>query len=353
MKAREVQKLIKEKGLDAFMFISQPNVFYLSRFRSTHAYAILTPEEKFFLTDGRYYEKAKEELKDWEVVLIKGRAIRFVKKFIREKGLKIVGYESDRVTCDFRKALRSTKIKWKGFSNFLRDIRVIKTEEEIKIMKEGVKKSDEIYRELLNYIEEGLTELEVRKFIVNRIFEKGGTGESFPAIVASNEASAIPHWETSERKIKKGVLLIDMGMIWKGYCTDFTRTLYLGKPSEEFKKIYTIVRDAHLYALEKAKAGNTIGDVDRAARDYITKKGFGKFFNHSTGHGVGIEIHEYPRVYHKGEDAKRVIEEGMVFTIEPGIYLPGKFGVRLENIVAIVNDVGEPLSGISLELISL
>ncbi len=354
MKLKEVQSLIEREGLDAFMFSSQANVFYLSGFRSTHAYAIVTPSSKYLLTDGRYYNRAKEELKGWEVGLIKGRALRFLKKFLREKGLRRVGYESDRVSCDFRRALRSTKIKWVGYSNFLKGIRVLKTREEIDRMREGVRISDRIYRELLSYVSPGMSELEVRGFIVGKIFEFGGEGESFPAIVASGPGSAIPHWETSRRRIEENSpLLIDMGLVWKGYCTDFTRTLHIGTPDREFVKIYNIVRDAHLFALEKAKAGNKLGEVDRAARDYIKKKGYGKYFTHSTGHGIGVEIHEYPRVYYKGEDSERVIEEGMVFTIEPGIYLPGKFGVRLENIVAVTGGVGEPLSEIDLELVKV
>ncbi len=352
MKLREVQELIKKEGLDAFMFSSQANVFYLSRFRSTHAYAVITPNSKYLLTDGRYYEKAKEELKDWEVILIKGRALRQIKRFLREKGLVKVGYESDRVSCELRKHLRSTRIKWKGYPNFLKEVRAIKTKEEIDTMREGVKKSDSIYRELLNFVRPGMTELEVRGFIVSKIFEQGGSGESFPAIVASGEGSAIPHWETSERKIRPNApVLVDMGLVWKGYCTDFTRTFYLGTPDREFVKVYNIVRDAHLFALEKVKVGNRLGDVDKTAREYIKKKRYRKYFVHTTGHGIGVEIHEYPRVYYKGEDADITIEEGMVFTVEPGIYLPGRFGVRLENIVAVVDGRGEPLSEIDLELV--
>ncbi len=348
-----VQNLIKSRDLDAFLFSSQPNVFYLSGFRSTHAYVVLSETARHLLTDGRYIEKAKNQLRDWDVVLIEGKALRFIKAFLREKGYYRVGFESDRVTCEFRKGLRSTRIKWFGESGFLRDIRVLKSKEEIDTMREGVKKSDSIYRRILDSIRPGLTELEVRRMIVDGIFSVGSTGESFPAIVASGQGSAVPHWETSTAEIRRGPLLIDMGLMWKGYCTDFTRTIYLGKPDEEFLKVYTAVRDAHLFALEKVRAGNTLGEVDRAARDHIEKKGYGEFFTHSTGHGIGIEIHEYPRVYHKGEDAKRVIEEGMVFTVEPGIYLPGRFGVRLENIVAVVNGRGEPLSEVSLDLVTL
>ncbi len=351
---RKVQELIEREGLDAFLFSSQANVFYLSGFRSTHAYAILTPGSRHLLTDGRYYERAKEVLKDWNVVLIKGRAMRFLKRFLRDLGARLVGYESDRVSCEMRRSMRSNRIRWKGYVNFLRDIRVLKTREEIERMREGVKLSDRIYRELLEFIKPGMTELEVRSFIVRRILESGSYGESFSTIVASGEATAIPHWETSRRKIgENSPLLVDMGLVWDGYCTDFTRTLHIGKPPPEFLKIYNVVRDAHLFALEKVRVGNRVGDVDRAARDYIKRKRLGKFFVHSTGHGIGVEIHEYPRVYFKGEDADRIIEEGMVFTVEPGIYIPGKFGVRLENIVATINGRGEPLSDVDLELVVL
>jgi Xaa-Pro aminopeptidase/Xaa-Pro dipeptidase len=353
MKLKEVREQIDKENLDAFLFSSQANVFYLSRFRSTHAYAVVTPSDLFLLTDGRYYERAKKELKDWEVVLIEGSPVPFLKKFLRERGLRKVGFEAERVSYQLRRALRSTKIKWIPFNNFLKKIRAVKTAEEIDLMKEGVKKSDAIFRDLLGYIKPGLTELEIRAFIVRRIFEEGSTGESFPAIVAGGEGSAIPHWETSGRKVGMGPLLIDMGLLWRGYCTDFTRTLYLGNPDGEFKKVFSIVRDAHLFAIERVKAGVKLGEVDRTAREYIESRGFGKFFTHSTGHGIGVEIHEFPRVYYRGEDSGVVIEDGMVFTVEPGIYLPGKFGVRLENIVAVRRGSGEPLSGIDLSLITL
>ncbi len=354
MKLRQVKELIEKSGLDAFLVSSVSNVFYLTGFRSTHAYLVITPDSHHLLTDGRYYEKAKREVTQWDVRLIEGSAIKYIKSFLKDLGVQRVGYEKDKVSCEFRQALKTKGIKWVGLSGFLSYIRAIKSQEEISIMREGVKKSDSIYRKLLEFIKPGMTEMEIRAFIVQEIFKVGASGESFPTIVASGEHSAIPHWETSYYKIEAGKnLLVDMGLIWKGYCTDFTRTIFIGKADDEFKKVYQIVKDAHLFALEKARVGNTLGDVDKTARKYIEKKGYGKLFNHSTGHGVGIDIHEYPRVYYKGKDSKKTIEEGMVFTIEPGIYIPGRFGVRLENIVAIEKGIGQPLSEISLDLIEL
>ncbi len=353
MRLREAQELVEREGLDAFLFSSPANVFYLSGFSSTHAYVVLTPSSKHLLTDSRYYTRAKEQLTGWDVVRIEGDTFRFLKSFLRKLGAGRVGYESDRVSCETKRRLRSTRIRWVPFAGFLKDLRAVKTPQEIEIMREGVRRSDTVFREMLRLIRPGMTELEVRALIVERIFRLGGKGESFPAIVASGPASAVPHWETSAERLRTNApLLIDMGLLWEGYCTDFTRTLYLGEPDPEFLKVHSVVRDAHLFALEKVRVGVSVGEVDRAAREFIERKGYGALFTHSTGHGVGVEIHEFPRVYFKGESAGRVIEEGMVFTVEPGVYIPGRFGVRLENMVAVVNGRGEPLSEIPLDLVS-
>lgn len=350
---QKVQELLKKHKLDAFLFSSQPNVFYLSGFRSSHAYVVITRDSYHLLTDGRYYEKAKSTLKDWDVVLIKENTLKVIKGFLKKLRVFNVGYEEDRVSCEFKKSLKGS-FRWAGISGFLKDLRAIKDEEELKIIKEGVKVSDRVYRRLLENISVNNTELEIRSYLVSQFFSEGASGESFPAIVASGKGSAIPHYETSNKPIKYGEpLLIDMGLLWKGYCTDFTRTVFLGKANSEFRRVYTIVRDAHLLALEKIKVGRKLGDIDKVAREYIKKRGYGKFFNHSLGHGVGIEIHEFPRLYYKGKDKDVVIEEGMVFTVEPGIYLPGKFGIRLENIVAVKGGIGEPLSEIALDLVEL
>ncbi|MEZ0361315.1 MAG: Xaa-Pro peptidase family protein [Hydrogenobacter sp.] len=354
MKLRKVKELVKKSDLDAFMISSPSNVFYLTGFRSSHAYVIITPDSHHLLTDARYYERAKSFLPEWDVKLIDQNAVKYIKFFLKELGAKRIGYEMDKVSCELKRSLRSKGFAWIGFSGFLKEMRAIKSKEEIGIMREGVKKSDLIYRKLLEFVKPGMREMDLRAFIVEEIFKMGASGESFPAIVASGEGSAIPHWETSQKKIESGKnLLIDMGLVWKGYCTDFTRTVFIGKADEEFRKAYQTVKDAHLFALDKVKVGNTLGDVDRAARKHIERKGFKGLFNHSTGHGIGIDIHEYPRVYYKGKDSKRLIQEGMVFTIEPGIYIPGKFGIRLENIVVVEDDVGKPMSEIDLDLIEL
>lgn len=237
MRERKIIGLLEEKGLDGFLFSSQANVLYLSGFRSSNAYVLATKEGFTFYR--------RTILREGKGNFEGGMAGSFGKIFhaqdykanYKKLGIKRVGYEEDRVSCAFRKSLRSRDIQWVGFSNFLGKLRAIKSTEEIKIMKEGVLKADQIYRELLEFVKPGMTELDLRGFIVRRAFEMGAMGESFPAIVAFAEGSAVPHWETSQRRIEqKGPLLIDMGILYKNYCTDFTRTIYLGKADDEFKR---------------------------------------------------------------------------------------------------------------------
>ncbi len=351
-----IRKLISEYKVDALFLSSASNVFYVSGFRSTNAFVIILEKENIFITDSRYYERAKELLKGWSVYLLRGSPKYLVNSIMRERDIRCVAFEKDRITVSFFEniKLKGAGIEWIGISEILKSIRSVKDMEEIKRIREAVSKTDKVYRKLIEDIKEGMSEKELRSIIVTEIFKEKGEGESFPAIVAFREGSAIPHWETSDRRIEsKGALLIDMGIVYKGYCSDFTRTLYMGKSDDEFRKVYETVREAHLRAVDFIKEGVRIGDIDKIAREYIENKGYGDYFIHSTGHGIGIDIHEYPRIYYKGRDSRDCIKEGMVFTIEPGIYIKGKFGVRLENIVVAYNSHAEPLSSISLDLLEI
>ncbi len=355
-KLERVRKLLDDLSVEAIFLTSPSNVFYLSGFRSTNAFIILTERENIFLTDARYYERAKEFLKEWEVILLKTSLKYAVNRLLREKEIKLVAFEKDKVSLSLMEnlKLKGSGIEWVGVDDMLKELRAQKEREELERIKEAVRKTDNIYKKIINGIKEGLRERDIRNRIIVEILNEGGEGESFPSIVAFGKGSAIPHWETSDRIIEgKGPLLIDMGIKYKGYCSDFTRTAYLGKAEGDFKNIYEIVKTAHLKAVEYVREGVKVGEIDRIAREYIERKGFGKYFIHSTGHGIGIDIHEYPRIYFKGKDSKDAVKEGMVFTIEPGIYIPDKFGVRLENIVVVYKDHAEPLSEVSLELMEL
>ncbi len=355
-KIKEVQEKIYKEGLSSFFFSSRANVFYLTYFSSSNAFVILTPKDRIFITDSRYYEGAVEKLKDWNVILLgqgNKKGIEHLKEILNEFGGEKIGFEKDKITLSFYEKLIKNGLKDKliGYEGFLDDIRISKTEEEIKIIKTAVKQIDNVFKKITQEIKECKTELEVRRRIINHIFEEGGTGESFPAIVASGKHSAIPHYETSDSPIKwNNLLLIDMGSVYKGYCSDFTRTLILGSVDPELEKIYEIVKEAHLEAANIVKSGIPVKEIDLKAREVIKKYGYEEYFIHSTGHGIGVEIHEPPRIY---KDVEETLKENTVFTIEPGIYIPNKGGVRLENIVVARKNGVEVLTETPLEKVHI
>jgi len=351
LKIKEIQKSIEKAQLSSFLFSSRPNIFYLAGFNSTNAYILITPSEKYFITDSRYYEGAKKKLKNWHIIQLGGggkKQFEHLIEIINNYGGKNMGFEEDRITLAFYKRLKEgIKPNLKGFSGFLNKFRMEKTKREIAIIKTAVKKTDAVFHKILQYIPQAVDELDLRREIINGIFLEGGIGESFPVIVASGENSAIPHHETSHTPIKKNSpLLIDMGMIYEGYCSDFTRTVFVGRIDPELEKVYQIVKEAHLRAVEKVRTGVPVKEIDKIARETVKKYGYENYFTHSTGHGVGIEIHEPPRVSNQSEE---ILGENTVITIEPGIYLPGKGGVRLENMVIARKDECEVLTGTPLE----
>ncbi len=351
-KIEKVINKIRSENLSSFFFSSYSNVFYLTGFSSTNAFVLLTEKKRYFFTDNRYYLGAKKKLKDWEVFLIEG--LNDLKEKLISLGGNRIGFEKDKTTISFYENLITNSDldkKLIGYDGFLDEIRAIKTEEEINIIKKAVEKTDDIFKYIVNNINSFSTELDVRREIVNQIFLKNGEGESFPAIVASGENSAIPHYQTSDIEIKKDApLLIDMGMKYKGYCSDFTRTVFIGSVPQKLKDIYEIVKEANIEATNIVKEGITAREVDLKARELIKRYGYGDYFIHSTGHGIGIDIHEFPRISYKSDT---VLKEGMIFTIEPGIYIKGLGGVRLENVVLCKKNKAEVLTKTSLDLIEV
>ena len=358
----KVFKKISSQGLEGFLFSSQPSVFYLARFSSTHAYVLLTARgERVLITDSRYLLKAKNRLSPlgWEIREIKSPLYKNLAHIVKDYGVKNLGIEGDRVYYNFyeklKKALSEEGIKVIPLGGFLDEFRMVKTPEEIKKIAKAVEITDKAFNLLVEFLKEnrkGITKLkekDLRRFLICEYLKEGAQGESFPAIVASGKNSAIPHHETTDKTLQENApLLIDTGCVWKGYCSDFTRTLFIGKPDKELLKVYEIVKEAHLRAVGAVREGLPIGEIDKVAREYIEKNGYGEYFTHSTGHGVGIEIHEPPRVY---QTETTPIREGMVFTIEPGIYLPQKGGVRIENIVAVVGGKAKVLQKTPIELV--
>ena len=351
-KLTKVLNKIKSENLSSFFFNSFSNVFYLTGFSSTNGFVLLTENNKYFLTDDRYYLGAKNKLKNWKIIKIEG--LKDIKDSLQSLGGNRIGFEKDKTTISFYETLtEKTDLDKKlvGYNGFLDEIRAVKTSDEIEIIRNAVEKTDEIFSYLIENINKFETELDVRREIVNQIFLKKGEGESFPAIVATGENSAVPHHQTSDTVINKDApLLIDMGMKYKGYCSDFTRTIFIGNVSQKLIDIYNIVKEANIEATNLVREGVSVKDIDLKAREVIKKYGYGEYFIHSTGHGLGIDIHEFPRISYKSDT---VLKEGMVFTIEPGIYIKGLGGVRLENVVLCKRENGEVLTKTSLDLITV
>ena len=350
MKIKEIQHKISEENLDAFFFTSSANIFYLTNFKSSYGFVILTPSHKIFITDNRYYLEARKKLKTWQIILIDNtkKQIEQLAEIMYEYGGKKIGFEEDKITLSFYKNLKNkTNAKLVGYNGFLNDFRKTKTNEEIFILSEAISKTDKIFKKILNEIPKSTSELDIRRRIINNIFLEDGEGESFPSIVAIGKNSAVPHHETYKEPIRKNnIILIDMGIKFKGYCSDFTRVIAYGKVDEELTKIFKIVKEAHQTALDIIKPKIPAKEIDKAARKVIEKYGYGKYFTHSTGHGIGVEIHEAPRI---SQFSDEIIEENMVFTIEPGIYIPGKGGIRLESVVVARKNEVEILTKTPLE----
>jgi len=236
-------------------------------------------------------------------------------------------------------------------SESVEKLRLIKSNEEIKILEEAAKIADHAFDHILTYIKPGLTEIAVMNELEFFMRKQGATSSSFDIIVASGLRSALPHGVASEKVIETGdFVTLDFGAYYKGYCSDITRTIAVGEPSDKLKEIYNIVLEAQLRGVNGIKAGLTGREADALTRDYITEKGYGEYFGHSTGHGIGLEIHEAPGLAFRSDT---VLEPGMAVTVEPGIYIPGIGGVRIEDDIIVTSEGNEVITKSPKELIIL
>jgi Xaa-Pro aminopeptidase len=324
---KKLQKLMAKKKLSALLVSNPYNVRYLSGFVGTNGSLLVTPKQATLITDARYFVTAKKA----------GIAFydqqRGLKGLMRK--LKVVGFEDSEMTVAKLKAYKKVlpTALFKPASGLVESMRAIKDEEEIKIIKMAVKIARESLRRLEKLIKPGMSEGDLEWELLRIVHELGADGFSFPPIVTFGKDTADIHHQKGPNKLKKGeMVLIDFGAVFQGYITDMTR-VFLSKEASKFEhKIYTTVLEANLEAIKAVKVGAKFSDIDKAARMVIEKAGFGKYFTHSTGHGTGLEVHEAPHVSVRSEE---VVKPGMVFTIEPGIYIEGKGGVRIEDMVYV------------------
>mgnify|MGYP001187428427 CR=1 FL=1 len=351
-KLQKIQHRIEELGLDGFLITSSYNRRYMTGFTGSAGAVLITPAKALFITDFRYTEQAEKQCTGYEVVQQKGSIASEVGEQAKNLGLKKLGFEEDHVTFStYRLFDKEINAELVPVSGEIEKLRLIKTKTEIKILKEAADIADAAFKHILDFIRPGKTELQVSNELEFFMRSLGATSSSFDIIVASGYRSALPHGVASEKVIESGdFVTLDFGAYYNGYVSDITRTVAVGQPSDKLQEIYEIVLEAQLRGVNGIKPGLTGKQSDALTRDYITEKGYGENFGHSTGHGIGLEVHEGPGLSVKSDV---VLEPGMVVTVEPGIYIPGLGGVRIEDDIVITDNHNERLTHSPKELIIL
>ena len=326
---------LPEHGLDAMLVTSAPGERYAVGFEG-EGWVLVSRDGARYSTDGRYIEAARQQVTGAEIVLTeRGQShLALAREEIRRRGLKRVGFESGRVSADelgrWKDSLPCELVAAQGL---LDGLRAAKDEEELARMRQAQRITDEAFREILNFIRPGLTEQEVAARLVYELLRRGGRRVSFDPIVAAGANGSMPHAVPGETVIQPGMFVtMDFGCVYEGYCSDMTRTVAVGQPTDEMERVYHTVLEAQRAGIAAARAGVTGSEVDRAARQAIQQAGYGSFFSHSFVHSLGLEIHESPNA---SPSEQTVFPAGAVISAEPGIYLPGHFGVRIEDVLVL------------------
>ncbi|HYX69536.1 MAG TPA: aminopeptidase P family protein [Terriglobales bacterium] len=307
-----------------------------------------------FFTDGRYTQQAREEVQGARVCIAKGPALPAATAWLSQGGLSPIAIEADHMSIAQRETVASCKhprSRLRPTRGLVESLRMVKEEEELEQIEAAVVLASSLFDGLLRSIAPGVPESQVAAELEYAARRAGAQGMSFETIVAAGPRSALPHGRASSQPIpNKGFVILDFGVILSGYCSDMTRTLYVGRPTARARRLYQAVREAQQAGVGEVRPGVTVGEVDRAARRVLERAGLGRYFTHSTGHGVGLEIHEPPRL---GRGEREVLQPGMVITVEPGVYLPGEGGVRIEDMLVVTDTGSRVLTPTSKELITL
>ncbi len=345
-----LKKIKNALRIDAILITDLKNIRYFTGFTGSSAICLYTGKENFFITDFRYKEQSKKEVKDWDIIIEK-KKFSGLKKLVAKMNLKRLGFEPA-ISYDNFQSLKKLNLRLIPLKKHLHKFREIKTPQEIEKIKRAIKRAEEGFLRIKELIKPGIMERDIAIELEYQIKKLGSGDLPFEVIVASGENSAMPHARSSMRKISPGdLVVIDWGAEAEGYFSDMTRT-FLIKPAsddtsfEEKRKIYHIVKRAQEEALMAVRPGISTTEIDKKARQYIEKEGYGKAFGHSTGHGVGLDIHELPVISMTGRER---LKPGMVFTVEPGIYLNSLGGVRIEDMISVTEDGSAILTSLPKE----
>ncbi|HZX36078.1 MAG TPA: Xaa-Pro peptidase family protein [Thermodesulfobacteriota bacterium] len=349
MRHRFFSALMDDFSIDAVLITGRTNVRYFTGFTGSNAQAVAFRDERWFLTDSRYKTQARDEVRGYRIKIYKN-GLPETSALIKKRKVKRLGIEGRAI--DYSTYLKLKKLlpgtRFIDVEEGIASRRAIKDSSEIEAIKKAVSFADAGFRVIETKPVIGRTEKELALDIEREVKKRGADGLSFDIIVASGKRSALPHGAPSDKRIRAGEFLtIDMGASFKGYKSDETRTYVIGRPTRRQKEIYGIVKAAHDSAMEAVRDGVSAKDIDRAARDVIKKAGYGKYFGHGTGHGVGMDVHEAPGISGLSKD---VLASGMVITIEPGIYIPEFGGVRIESMVLVKKNGCEVLTNDKKEL---
>jgi len=354
MRLDKLRTSMAERGLDGILVCQPENRRYLSEFTGSSGWLLISAKQAVLATDFRYVEQAKAESPEFAVVQTKRELRDWFPGIVSDLGLCKMGFEADFVTFDshekLNKALTTAQVNLElvPTTGLVEGLRAVKEPDELALINKAVELADAVFEQAQTIIRPGMTEKEAA-WEIEKSFRQGGSeGVAFEIIVASGPNAALPHARPTEKKIGSGEpVVMDMGARIGGYCSDLTRTLFLGGASDAMQKIYDIVLKAQIAAIDGIGSGMDAAQADQLARSVIEQAGYGDNFGHGLGHGVGLAVHELPTV---GPASAGTLSDGMVFTIEPGIYLPGEGGVRIEDIVVLENGKTRILTTANKEL---
>lgn len=349
------EKLFREIETDCALITSDVNRRYFTGMKSSAGFVLAFREKAYLLVDFRYIEKARRTVSAAEVIELK-KFYPQVSELLKKHGASRISIESENMTVKqlngYRHIFREVEFDDSDdLSNAIKKLRMTKDDEELDCIRKAQEIAEAAFEELLPFIKVGVTERKIALELNRLMFLHGAEDLSFETIALAGANTSMPHGVPSDKKVEEGeFVLMDFGAVWKGYHSDMTRTVCVGQPTEEMEKVYNIVLEAQLAGIKAAKSGITGCDLDKISRDIIENAGYGEYFGHSLGHGVGMEIHEAPNA---ASGYKLPLNERAVITVEPGIYLAGKFGVRIEDFVILTENGCENLTKCAKKLISL
>jgi Xaa-Pro aminopeptidase len=351
---RALEAQIAARGLLGILSTSPADWYYLTGFTGEAGALVILRKGTALLTDGRFTVQAKEETSGIRVVKQKGALAATVGKWLRDRGRGKMGFDAAQVSVEQFRALRrnaGARIRWVAVGAEIGSLRQVKEFGEIAQMRKAALLAGDVLGAALKLLKPGVREIEVAAEIEYKMRSLGASGPAFETIVAFGSRSAHPHARPTEKRLRKNELVVlDLGVILGHYCSDITRTVFVGRAPARIRRWYSAVQEAQAAAVAAARAGITCGDVDAAARGVLAHYRLDKYFVHSTGHGLGLEVHEEPRV---ARGQKHVLVSGNVITIEPGVYVPGVGGIRIEDDVAIHAGRTEVLTRVPRDLIEI